>query len=94
MLPAFVHTHSMRLASGQEALVTRVLREDGQAFFGFSLRLDATEARHMALFNAGLLGERPRIAPVMAHPWESAWVAGSPVPWGVEPGFSRLRWLP
>ena len=90
----FIHTNSLRLASGHEALLTRVLREDGGTGLGFSLQLDATEARHMALFNAGLLGERPRIAPVMGHPWETAWAAGSPVPWGVEPGFSRLRWLP
>ena len=84
----------MRLACGEEALVTRVLTEEGAAHFGFSLQLDATGARHMALFNAGLLGERPRIAPVMGHPWETAWASGSPIPWEVEPGFSRLRWLP
>jgi hypothetical protein len=90
----FVHTQSMRLASGQEALVTRVLAEDGRTAFGFSLQLDATEARHMAMHQLGLWPERPRITPVMAHPWETEWVADRPVPWEAEPGFSRLEWLP
>jgi len=84
----------MRLASGQEALVTRVLAEGGGTGFGFSFRLDATEARHMAMYHAGLRGERPRIAPVMGHPWETAYVAGEKIPWDCEPGFSRLQWLP
>ena len=90
----FIHTNSMRLASGHEALVTRVLREDGGTGFGFSLQLDATEARHMALFHAGLRAERPRITPVMAHPWETAYLANEAIPWDCEPGFSRLKWLP
>jgi hypothetical protein len=84
----------MRLASGQEALVTRVLREDGKAFFGFSMRLDATQARHMALFHAGLRSERPRVEPVLGHPWETAFVSQSEIPWDSEEGFSRLHWLP
>ncbi len=84
----------MRLASGHEALVTRVLAADGKAGFGFSLQLDATQARHMALFEAGLRAERPQITPVMAHPWETAWVSNRPVPWQVEPAFSGLEWLP
>jgi hypothetical protein len=91
---AFIHTQSMRLASGQEALVCRVLANDGRTGFGFSLQLDATEARHMAMFNTGLRAERPHITPVMAHPWETAWLANEPIPWEVEPGFSRLEWLP
>jgi hypothetical protein len=74
--------------------VTRVLREDGGTGFGFSLQLDATEARHMALFHAGLRAERPRITPVMAHPWETAYLANDAIPWECEPGFSRLKWLP
>jgi hypothetical protein len=84
----------MRLASGHEALVTRVLGNNGSSGFGFSMQLDATEARHIALYNAGLSTERPRITPVMAHPWELAWVAGEPIPWDAEPAFSRLEWLP
>jgi hypothetical protein len=84
----------MRLASGQEALVTRVLADEGSAGFGFSFQLDATEARHMALYHAGLRGERPRITPVLGHPWETAWISNSPIPWEFEAGFSRLQWLP
>jgi hypothetical protein len=84
----------MRLASGHEALVTRALREDGGAGFGFILQLDATESRHMAMHNASLREERPRITPVLAHPWETAWVAGEPIPWEAETAFSRLAWLP
>jgi len=94
MQAGFIHTHSMRLASGQEALVTRVLAEDGTAGFGFSFQLDATESRHMALYHAGLRGERPRITPVLGHPWETAWISNSSIPWEFEAGFSRLHWLP
>lgn len=94
MLARFIHTHSMRLASGPEALVTRILAEDGKTGFGFSLQLDATAARHMAMFDAGLRAERPRITPVLGHPWEMAWISNQPVPWDVEPAFSGLQWLP
>ena len=90
----FIHTNSMRLASGHEALVTRVLREDGGTGLGFSLQLDATEARHMAMHAAGQGAERPRITPVLGHPWETAFVSGSEIPWSFEEGFSRLWWLP
>ncbi len=84
----------MRLASGREALVTRVLADDGTTGFGFSFQLDGTEARHMALYHAGLRGERPRITPVLGHPWETAFVSGHEIPWTFEEGFSLLRWLP
>jgi len=84
----------MRLASGHEALVTRVVTREGKAFFGFSLQLDATEARHMALFHAGLRSERPRITPVLGHAWETAFVSQGEIPWDCEEGFRRLRWLP
>ena len=83
----------MRLASGHEALVARVLKEDGGTGFGFSLRLDATEARHMAEWHAGLRKEKPKLEPLLAHPWETAYVAGDPVPWDAEPGFAKLEWL-
>ena len=89
----FVHTCSIRLAAGQEALVTRVLRGDGKAFFGFSFRLDATEARHMALHAAGL-GERPDYQPVLGHPWEDALLSDQTIPWHCEPGFANISWLP
>jgi len=49
-----IHTHSIRLASGDEALVTRVVAEGGRIGYGFSAKLDATESRHMAEINAGL----------------------------------------
>lgn len=91
---SFVHTQSMRLASGHEALVARALADDGRTGFGFSLELDATQARHMALYEAGLWPERPRITTRMAHPWEAAWAAGERVAWELEPAFSRLEWLP
>jgi hypothetical protein len=90
----FIHTHSMRLVSGHEVLVTRVLAENGGTGVGFSLQLDATTSRHMALHHAGLRAERPEITPVLGHPWETAWVANRPIPWEVEPAFSRLQWLP
>ncbi len=94
MQAKFIHTNSLRLGSGHEALVTRVLREDGGTGLGFSLQLDATEARHMALFHAGLRAERPRITPVMGHPWETAYLSRAAVPWESEQGFTRLEWLP
>ena len=86
--------HSLRIASGQEVLVARVVSDAGRVGYGFSFRLDATEARHMAAWNAGLGGERPRIEPALAHPWETAWVANGEIDWHAEPGFARLEWLP
>ena len=84
----------MRLASGQEALVTRVLTEDGKAFFGFSLQLDAAEARHMAEWAAGARQNRPEYRPVLDHPWEKAFLSGKSIPWHCEPGFGQIHWLP
>ena len=49
----------MRLQTGQEALVARVLTKDGKTGFGFSFPLDATEARHMAEWHAGARAEQP-----------------------------------
>ena len=48
-----VHTHSVRLANGAEALVTRAVAADGRIGYGFSLELDATASRHMAEANMG-----------------------------------------
>ena len=84
----------MRLASGHEALVARILTSDGRTAFGFSLRLDATEARQMAEWHAGERDERPVVEPVIGHPWESAFIADQPVDWSIEPAFAKLRWLP
>jgi L-alanine-DL-glutamate epimerase-like enolase superfamily enzyme len=49
---AFTHVHSLRVASGAEALVARVLAADGTAGFGFTLNLDAGVARDMAAWDA------------------------------------------
>jgi L-alanine-DL-glutamate epimerase-like enolase superfamily enzyme len=48
------HTHvcSIRLQSGREALVARVLAADGQSGFGFTLNDDAGVARDMAAWDA------------------------------------------
>jgi len=49
---ASTHVHSMRLASGPEALVARVVTTDGVAGYGFSLGAEATPARDMAAWDA------------------------------------------
>jgi hypothetical protein len=91
---AFIHVHSMRLQTGQEALVARVLTKDGKIGFGFSFQLDAAQARHMAEWHAGVRRERPRLEPVLGHPWETAFLANEAIPWECEPGFTALEFLP
>jgi len=49
---AYTHVHSIRVASGAEALVARALIADGTAGFGFTLNLDAGVARDMAAWDA------------------------------------------
>ena len=49
---AYTHVHSLRVASGAEALVARVLAADGSAGFGFTLNMDAGVARDMAAWDA------------------------------------------
>jgi L-alanine-DL-glutamate epimerase-like enolase superfamily enzyme len=49
---AHTHVHSLRVASGAEALVARVLAADGTAGFGFTLNLEAGVARDMAAWDA------------------------------------------
>lgn len=56
---AHTHVHSLRVASGDEALVARVLAADGTAGFGFTLNLDAGVARDMAAWDA--LGRSKRV---------------------------------
>ena len=46
------HVHSLRIASGAEALVARVLAADGTGGFGFTLNMDAGVARDMAAWDA------------------------------------------
>jgi L-alanine-DL-glutamate epimerase-like enolase superfamily enzyme len=48
---AHTHVHSLRIASGAEALVARVLAKDGTEGFGFTLNLDAGVARDMAAWD-------------------------------------------
>ncbi len=57
---AHTHVHSLRVASGVEALVARVLLADGTAGFGFTLNLDAGVARDMAAWDA--LGKSKGVA--------------------------------
>ena len=49
---AHTHVHSMRLASGEEALVARALTADGGIGFGFTLNFEAIVAREMAAWDA------------------------------------------
>jgi L-alanine-DL-glutamate epimerase-like enolase superfamily enzyme len=49
---AHTHVHSLRIASGAEALAARVLAAEGTAGFGFTLNLDAGVARDMAAWDA------------------------------------------
>ncbi len=48
---AHTHVHSLRVASGDEALVARVRAPDGSTGFGFTLNLDAGVARDMAAWD-------------------------------------------
>jgi L-alanine-DL-glutamate epimerase-like enolase superfamily enzyme len=49
---SYTHVHSLRLASGAEALAARVLLAGGTAGFGFTLNDDAGIARDMAAWDA------------------------------------------
>jgi L-alanine-DL-glutamate epimerase-like enolase superfamily enzyme len=46
------HVHSLRIASGTEALIARVVAKDGATGFGFTLNMDAGVARDMAAWDA------------------------------------------
>jgi len=85
---------SIRLQTGQEALVARVLTKEGKAGYGFNFQLDATAARHMAEWQAGVRKEKPALEALLGHPWEKAYLAGEPVPWNSEQGFAEIQWLP
>ena len=89
-----MHVHSLRLKDGHEALVARVVTQEGNTGFGFSFRLDATEARHMAEWNAGLRPERPAYESQLDHPWERAWLSDEEIEWQSEAAFAMIRWLP
>lgn len=94
MKASFTHVHSIRIASGEEVLVARVLAENGAVGYGFSFRLESTEARHMAEWNAGVRAERPDYQPVLGHAWERAFSSKEPIDWNSEPAFAAIRWLP
>ena len=79
MIRHSVHIHSVRLPSGEEVLLARVIAQGGQVGYGFSLTLDATEARHMAERNAGVRNDG---------------VAAVPVPAEIEALFPSVQWLP
>jgi len=89
-----VHVHSLRPKDGHEALVARVVTQEGKTGFGFSFRLDATEARHMAEWNAGVRPERPAYESQLDHPWERAWLSDEEIEWRSEAAFAMIRWLP
>ena len=84
---------SLRTATGEEALVARVVSQEGKVGFGFSFRLDATEARHMAEWAAGVRAERPPYESQLDHPWERSWLSEDEIEWQCEPAFAKLRWL-
>jgi L-alanine-DL-glutamate epimerase-like enolase superfamily enzyme len=49
---AHQHVHSMRVASGEEVLVARVLLKDGTPGYGFTFNEEAAVARDMAAWDA------------------------------------------
>ncbi len=91
---AFIHVHSIRVATGEEALVARVLAENGRPGYGFSFRLDATEARHMAEYHAGVRADRPPYESQLDHAWERSFLSEEEIEWHAEAAFSKIRWLP
>ena len=84
----------MRFTTGEEVLVARVVAQGGRVGFGFSLRQDATEARHMAEWAAGVRAERPAYESQLDHAWERAYLSDEEIEWQSEPGFAKIKWLP
>lgn len=76
----FVHIHSIRSGPGEEILVARVVA-GGKVGYGFSLQLDATAARHMAEWNAGVRTDIPESLKIGLPPEIQAVIAS-------------VRWLP
>jgi carboxymethylenebutenolidase len=91
---AFIHVHSIRIASGAEVLVARVLAEDGRVGYGFSFRLDATEARRMAEYHAGVRAERPAYESQLDHAWERSFLSEEEIEWHAEAAFAKIGWYP
>ena len=84
----------MRLATGEEVLIARVLAPGGHVGYGFSFRLDATEARYMAEWSAGVRKDRPAYESQLDHAWERAWLSEEEIEWQTEPAFFKIRWQP
>jgi len=84
---------SLRIATGEEVLVARVESKEGKVGFGFSFRLDATEARHMAEWAAGVRAERPPYESQLDHAWERSFLSDEEIEWQSEPGFAKMKWL-
>ena len=82
----------MRLATGEEALIARVTAPGGRVGYGFSFRLDATEARHMAEWAAGVRAERPAYESQLDHAWERAWLSDEEIEWQIERAFANIKW--
>jgi hypothetical protein len=82
----------MRLATGEEVLVARVVAADGRIGYGFSFGLDATQARHMAEWAAGVRRERPAYESQLDHAWERAFLSEEEIEWQSEPAFAKIRW--
>ena len=92
MRASSIHVHSIRLATGEEVLIARVVAPDGRIGFGFSFRVDATEARHMAEWAAGVRAERPPYESQLDHPWERASLSDEDIEWQSEPAFAKIQW--
>src|SRR3979490_2332566 len=84
---SYMHVHSMRVASGEEALVARARTKEGKVGFGFSLRLDAEEARHLAEWHPGVRQVGRVVHAGHDRPSWRAWPSGQDVEWKSEPGF-------
>ena len=93
MKAAFIHVHSIRIGSGEEVLVARVRAEDGRVGYGFSFGLDATEARHMAEYHAGVRAERPVCESRLGHAWERSFLSQKEIEWHAEAAFAKIRWI-
>jgi len=87
---AHVHVQSMRLASGEEALVARVLTEAGTMGFGFSFELESTPARHMAIWDAAARERRVPLWKLLADEGAAAALGKDEGPLGEHP-WERAR---
>lgn len=90
MRVAQVHVQSMRLVSGEEALVARVLTEAGTMGFGFSFELEATPARHMAIWDAASRERRVPLWKLLADEGAAAALGPAEGPLGSHP-WERAR---